>query len=1119
VSFVLIDVVDATELWEQAPDEMAKAIARHELLLTAAVQAEGGVLLKARDERDSSLSVFLRAADAVRAGHRLQAAVQAEVWPAAAVIRTRVAVHTGKAVERDGEYFGPAVNRVARLRGVARGGEVVVSASTAAVVSDALPAGWELVDVGAREHRGLGPKSAFLLAAPDLDSIERRSPLEPGVSRREAEVLALVVESRTNAEIAARLFISERTVESHVSALLRKLDASDRRDLVRRAHTRSAPEPPVRAALLPPALELLADPDGFVGRVAELDLLRDRWQSAVAGHTLFVVVAAEAGMGKSRLVAELSAEVDASGGRVLFGACYEDVPEPYGPFLQAIADAVESGPGDVPIEVARVLPGSATQGTADADELSAAAEVIDGIGRWLTKAAGSAPLLLVIEDVHWSTATTRDVLRQLVRTAGRSRLLVAMTTRDTAPDLGPDVASLLADLERSPTVTRVDLRGLDRDEVAELAGVAPDDADTIVADSGGNPLLIAHMTADGRSASLSALLARRDARLDDRARGLLDLAATFGSEFDADLLAAGSGLTLLDVLESLEEAEAAGLVAPLPARPGRFAFVHALFRSHRYEALPLRRRLDLHASAANALASSPDDGRLSERARHACLAVPVGDANAAVALAREAAHEAEHAYAYDEAAAHYRRALQASRSLDPPEPRTSLDLNVRIAAAIHRSGDPEGLPMLLAAARQARHDGDDAALVRAAISMSHLGATIAFGRPDDLGQIAVVEDALAAVGTEPTAMRARLLTELAVQLGDGRVEQGIAMAKEAESIARALGDPDVLGFVLLGVRHVGRHPSRLEDHLHRAVELEQLGHRSRSLALTLAGLNAQALLHLERGELSASFDRTDRFLRLLDDRHLPFFQITARVQRANRALLDGQLERAEELAMETVPLAKNINHPPATWVATTIATLRRLQGRDAETIGALERIVTRGGDTVTIYRGVLAATQARSGSLDDARRSLCVLRDAGYPFPLGYAWTLAMSELAEAADLTGDAEVGAHVLSGCSSYASWLVVPGTIAVRPIDQVLAQAALAAGDAVQAEAHASRAVAASRRNGTPVFLVRDLVFLAEARRRSDAPSAEVRALVREALDVAEPLGIRVVAADVERFQLES
>ena len=177
-------------------------------------------------------------------------------------------------------------------------------------------------------------------------------------------------------------------------------------------------------------------------------------------------------------------------------------------------------------------------------------------------------------------------------------------------------------------------------------------------------------------------------------------------------------------------------------------------------------------------------------------------------------------------------------------------------------------------------------------------------------------------GTEPSAERARLLIELAVQVGDTRVERGIAMAKEAESMARTLGDADVLGFVLLGARHIGRHPTRLEEHLHRAVELEQLGQRSGSLALMLGGLNAQALLHLERGELSASFERSDRFFRLLDGRHLPFFQITARIQRATRAVLDGDLECAEALAMETVRLAKDINHPPMTWAASTLANIR-----------------------------------------------------------------------------------------------------------------------------------------------------------------------------------------------------
>jgi hypothetical protein len=837
-------------------------------------------------------------------------------------------------------------------------------------------------------------------------------------------------------------------------------------------------------------------------------------------------------MGKSRLVAELAAALHADGAKVMFGACFEDVEEPYGPFAQAIAgeaadldsDEIQRRAGDeaaalarLSPELARVVAGATGELAARVDDASAADAVSEGIRHWVQTSAASAPLLVVIEDLHWATSTTRTVVRDLVRTAGRERVLIVVTTRNTAPDLDPDLASLLAELERAPAVTCLNLGGLGRDEVAQLAGPDAGDADVIVAETGGNPLLVTHMSTAANPGSLRELLARRDALLDADTRDLLDLAAVFGAEFDAELLAAGSGTPLLVVLEALEAAEAAGVVVPLPGRPGRFAFVHALFRSHRYDAQPLRRRLALHAAAAAALVDSDDSRQRAERARHACLAVPVGNAATAVELAREAGQDAEHAYAYDEAAVHYRRALEASRSVDPPEPGLTLDLSVRLAAALHRGGKPEGLPMLLDVARRAFDEGDDASLVRAAISITHHGATGIYGRPD-LPQIAVVEQALARLGDEPSAMRARLLSELALQIGESRVEQGIEMATEAESIARALGDPDVLGFVLLRTRHVGRHPRRIEEHLRRAVELEDLGRRSRSLILTLGGLTAQTLLYMERGELGVASERSDRFARLLGDRNLPFFQLIALRQRAMRAFVDGDLDEAEDLSMATVPIAKSIGHPPWGWAAPVVGCVRRLQARDAESIGPLERAVSRGGETA-VFRIALASTQARSGALDDARRSLDSLRDTGYRVPESYGWAHAMSELAEAADVAGDQAAGAHVLAECHAFGSMIVMAGPLVVRPFGQVLAQAALAVGDASAAADHARRAVDASRRFPSPTFLARDLLFLAEALRRDGASLGTVRPLVREARALAEPIGARVVDVDVARFGLPS
>ena len=343
---------------------MAVALARHEELVTAAVEGEGGTLLKPRGEGASTFSVFTRATDALRAAHRLQVAVRAEEWPAAAAICTRVAVDTGEAVERDGDYFGPAVNRVARLRGAAHCGEVVVSVATAAVVTGALPAGWALVDVGTVEMRGLGPQSTFALSAPDLDPIRPQRPTpDGGVSRREAEVLELVVDSRTNAEIAAALFISERTVESHVSSLLRKLEASDRRDLVRRARARPSPVAPVSAPLLPPALELLAGATGFVGRVAERDAAARAMARRVGGaHPV-------GRRGRRGRHGQESPRRRAGGRRARrrWAGAVRCLLRGCGATVRAVrpGDRRWRGRGEryLPIELARVLPGAATPRT------------------------------------------------------------------------------------------------------------------------------------------------------------------------------------------------------------------------------------------------------------------------------------------------------------------------------------------------------------------------------------------------------------------------------------------------------------------------------------------------------------------------------------------------------------------------------------------------------------------------------------------------------------------------------------------------------------------------------------------------------------------------------------
>jgi DNA-binding CsgD family transcriptional regulator/tetratricopeptide (TPR) repeat protein len=950
-------------------------------------------------------------------------------------------------------------------------------------------------------------------------------PADVGVSRREAEVLGLLGEHLTNAEIAERLYISERTVESHVSALLRKLGAADRRQLARRGlpPTGRPPRP-----TLPPVLALLADDATFVGRAAEREVLREQWELARAGHTLVVFVAAEPGMGKSRLVSEVAAEVHASGGRVLLGACHEDADAPYGPFVEAIAeDALTLDPVEVrgrvgetarmlarlSPELARALGTTFAPQSVDDVDAFERSMVLDAITQWLVDGASVVPSLLVVEDLHWSTSTTRDVLRHLVRRANRAPLLIVVTTRDTRPDVDADLVGLLTDLERAPSVRRVTLHGLDRDEVARLAGMTAEEADWVRAETGGNPLLVTHISSDAGRGSLPAWLLRRDALLDDECRGVLDLAATFGSEFDADRLAEALGTPLLRVLESLEAAEAAGLIVPHPARAGRFTFVHALFRTHRYAALPLRRRLELHLRAAGALAVPLDDDRVqSERARHACLALPVGDARQAVELARSAAERGERAHAYDEAISNYRRALEAARFLSPVVPALTLDLSVRIAAALHHRGDPQGLPMLLDAARRAREVGDDDALVRAATAIPQFGA-VGFVDPMPEGRV-VTEAALSALGPEPSPARARLLMDLASHWLFLSVDEALRIARRAEQIARDLRDPEVLGAVLLSARHLLSHPSHIDDRIRIGVELMALGRQSGRLAMTLGGQHALAAAHLERGDLTAWREGFDRLRSLVGEHSLAFFQILVVNHRANRALLAGDLDAAEAIAAQTVPLSRGMG-AGRVFAESAVVANPRLQARDEDLLARFERAASRSSDAW--YRCSLAAVQARSGGLEAARATLRRLCEEGFPIRRIYPWSVAVSDLAEAAEVTGDGQVAAHVLSIASAFSGRIAVSGPYPVRPFDQLLAQAALAVGRPDAAVAYADRAVAASRRRQTPVFLARELVFLAEARRRGGAAAADARPLVDEAIAIAERTGAGAVVADVERYGL--
>ena len=340
-------------------------------------------------------------------------------------------------------------------------------------------------------------------------------------------------------------------------------------------------------------------------------------------------------MGKSRIAAELALEVHADGGQVRLGSCLEELGIPYEPFVQildadaasltetALAERVGSGgpvlarlAPNVASRLGLAAPGSEAEGPVER------AEIFATLRDYLERSARQAPLLVVIEDVHWSTATTRDSLRYLARLGGATPALLVLTSRDSAPDLDDALAGFLAELGRQPCVEVISLSALTEEDVAGLLAVTGRGrpAEEVYAATGGNPLLALEAGGgDRRVNSVSSLLSARFDRLASAEMELLDVAVVIGSEFHADLVAAAAGRDLGSVLEALESAEDAGLITADPREPLRFSFVHALFRTVRYDSMRTSTRLRLHAADRRRLATAGGRRTRAAAPRPPCL--------------------------------------------------------------------------------------------------------------------------------------------------------------------------------------------------------------------------------------------------------------------------------------------------------------------------------------------------------------------------------------------------------------------------------------------------------------------------------------------------------------------
>ena len=410
----------------------------------------------------------------------------------------------------------------------------------------------------------------------------------------------------------------------------------------------------------------------IVGRSLELAQLQAALADAAAGQPALAFVVGESGVGKSRLVAELERHAAADGTRVLSGDCVElgEGELAYAPLITALRPLVRDGdpvldglPDDIRAELATLLPGLSAPrereraGGDQARVFEALLAVLEGLSR-------DAPVLLVIEDLHWADASTRAFLRFLAPTLDDEPLLVVATYRPDELHRRHPLRPLLAELERVRAL-RIDLAGFTRDELGEqlgeILGAPPDAAlvERLYARSEGNPLFTEELLAagmDGRGAlppSLAAALALRIERLGDDAQEVVRVLSAGGALDDA-VLAEVAGLDRRALRDGLREAVASHIVV---LDGDRYTLRHALLREAVHDDLLPGERAELHRALARTLEEAGGGGALRTAAiAHHYLAA--GDQPAALAAAVRAGCAAMDVHAYREGATLFERALE-----------------------------------------------------------------------------------------------------------------------------------------------------------------------------------------------------------------------------------------------------------------------------------------------------------------------------------------------------------------------------------------------------------------------------------------------------------------------------
>ena len=652
----------------------------------------------------------------------------------------------------------------------------------------------------------------------------------------------------------------------------------------------------------------------LVGRDTEMARLRGLLDDAVAGRAVTALVGGDAGVGKSRLVAEVMTVAGRSGFTVLCGQCAEIGDSvPYLPF----ADAFRTAPSHIEQAVkarpvlARLLPDGGEPAEGIAPSGMAGQQMFGAVLGALAEFAAASPVLLVLEDLHWADATTRHLVTFLARMLRRERVAIVGTYRTDDLYRRHPLGEVVAELGRLPSVALVELGPLPAAALAEHLSSLPNGpsrlstallsalvdraegnayyAEELLAASSGSPGVL--------PSGLAALLLARVARVSDAAQQVLRAAAVAGRRANDQLVLAASGLDDAGYEEAVREVVAHQLL--VPDGPDGYRFRHALLREAVYGDLLPGERTRLHGRFTALLADVP--GAAAELAYHSLTG---HDVTGALAASVRAGEEAERIGAPAEAHRHYDQALELWDRVADAErlagmSRGELGLKSALAAAV--SGDLPRAIQLLRHVRAAALAGDATAEFRA-----RTGERLAYYllQSDEPGRAAealeVIKETVEQTPAEPPSpVRARAMATSAIAwMASGDSAAAGEWAQRARAEAARSGADWIGADVLVTLGMISRREGNAEEAISRFAAAHTQAADTRMFGVELRAAYHLAEARLARGDLAGASAAARAGVRRAEAEGLGLAPYGRDVQHLlfQAHYADGDWDRAEELA-------------------------------------------------------------------------------------------------------------------------------------------------------------------------------------------------------------------------------